>query len=132
MFATITIASDAGDHDAGRDADVAGDVGCGGGGVCSARVCRGDGHHLGDWCRPARSGILDENDNDESVHVDTTADIAGLRTHRIGQPQDDGHVRAHGQQHGPERGHFHDHPKHSVRIPSQGQVRQLWLSRTAP
>lgn len=87
------------------------------------RAADDGGHRAG-----RRSWTLQEDDV-EPVHADTSVDRAGLRSDRSGQPQDDGHVGADDQQHGPERGHFHDRPEHGVWSAAQGQVRQPRLSR---
>lgn len=88
-----------------------------------ARSGRGRGGRVDhDGRRVRRPGSLQEDDV-EPVHADTAADRPGLRAHRFGQPQDDGHVGADDQQHGPERGHLHDRAQHGVRSPAQGQVR---------
>lgn len=83
-----------------------------------------DGHRV-------RSSRTLQEDDDEPVHADTAADHPGLRAHRIGKPQDDGHVGADDQQHGPERGYLHDRAQHGVRPPAQGQVRQLRLRQAS-
>lgn len=75
-------------------------------------------------------GPFQKND-DVPVHADTAADRAGIRADRVGQPQDDGHVGADDQQHGPERGHHHDRAEPGVRAPARGQVRQPRLQSSA-
>lgn len=83
----------------------------------TAGGCRGHHHQSG-----GRSWAHEEY-GIEPVYADTTADRAGIRANRPGQPQDDGNVGVDDQQHGSERGDFHDHPEHGVWAPAKGQVR---------
>lgn len=97
---------------------------------CGSRVRRSDDRVDDGRDGRRRPGPFQKND-DVPIHADTAVDRAGIRADRVGQPQDDGHVGADDQQHGPERGHLHDRPEHGVRAPARGQVRQPRLQSSA-